>query len=69
MLSRPVNATAPNPVTNREFSKALGRALNQPAIVTVPAFAVKLALGELSILLLTGQRVIPEKILEAGYEF
>lgn len=68
-VSGPVNATAPNPVMNREFSKALGRALNRPAIVTVPAFAVKLALGELASLLLTGQRVIPEKIIEAGYKF
>ncbi|HEW81174.1 MAG TPA: DUF1731 domain-containing protein, partial [Nitrospirae bacterium] len=67
--SGPVNATAPNPVTNKEFSDALGKALNRPAIVNVPVFAVKLALGELASLLLTGQRVIPEKILEAGYEF
>ena len=68
-VSGPVNVTAPNPVTNKEFSKALGRALNRPAIVNVPAFAVRLALGELASLLLTGQRVIPEKILEAGYKF
>jgi uncharacterized protein (TIGR01777 family) len=68
-VSGPVNATAPNPVTNREFSKALGRALNRPAIVSVPSFAVKLALGELASVILTGQRVIPEKILEAGYKF
>ena len=68
-VSDPVNATAPNPVTNKEFSDALGKALNRPAIVNVPVFAVKLALGELASLLLTGQRVIPEKILEAGYEF
>ena len=68
-VSGPVNGTAPNPVTNRQFSKALGRALHRPAVVTVPAFAVKLALGELGGLLLTGQRVMPEKALEAGYKF
>lgn len=68
-VSGPVNVTAPNPVTNKEFSKALGKALHRPSSVTVPAFAVKLALGELSSIILTGQRVIPEKILEAGYEF
>ena len=68
-LSGPVNATAPNPVRNREFSKALGRALNRPAIINVPAFAVKLALGELASVVLTGQRVIPEKALEVGYKF
>ncbi len=68
-VSGPVNGTAPNPIMNREFSRALGRALNRPAIVHVPAFAVKLALGELAGLLLTGQRVVPEKALEAGYKF
>jgi uncharacterized protein (TIGR01777 family) len=68
-VSGPVNATAPNPVTNKEFSDALGRALNRPSSITVPAFAVKLALGELGSVILAGQRVIPERILEAGYEF
>ena len=68
-VSGPVNATAPNPVTNKEFSDALGKALNRPSNVTVPAFAVKLALGELASVILTGQRVIPKKALEAGYEF
>ncbi len=69
LVAGPVNATAPNQVTNREFSKALGKALNRPAILTLPAFAVKLALGELASVILTGQRVVPQKILEAGYEF
>ena len=68
-VSGPVNGTSPNPVTNKEFSNALGRALNRPAILTVPAFAVKLALGELASVILTGQRVVPEKALEAGYKF
>lgn len=68
-VSGPVNAVAPNPVTNREFSSALGKALQKPSWLAVPAFAVKLALGELGGMLLTGQRVIPEKIVKAVYNF
>ncbi len=64
-----VNATAPNPVTNRDFCRALGKALHRPSWVHVPAFAVKLAIGEFGRVVLTGQRVLPEKILKAGYEF
>ena len=68
-LSGPVNATAPNPVTQREFAQALGRALHRPALVPTPAFALKLALGEMAEMLLTGQRVVPTKALEAGFSF
>lgn len=68
-VSGPVNLTAPNPVTNKEFSNALGKALKRPALINVPAFAVRLVLGELASVLLTGQKVIPEKALEAGYKF
>jgi uncharacterized protein (TIGR01777 family) len=68
-VSGPLNATAPNPVTNREFSTALGRALHRPSCFTVPGFVVKLTLGELGSVMLTGQRVIPEKALKAGYRF
>ena len=68
-VSGPVNLTAPNPVTNKEFSNALGKALNRPSLINVPAFAVRLVLGELASVLLTGQKVIPEKALEAGYKF
>lgn len=68
-VSGPVNATAPYPVTNKEFSSSLGKALKRPSCFAVPAFVVKLTLGELGGVLLTGQRVLPEKILKAGYKF
>lgn len=67
--SGPVNLTAPEPVTNAGFTKALGRALGRPTVLPVPAFALKLALGELSSVLLTGQRAVPERARELGYEF
>lgn len=68
-ISGPVNATAPQPVTNKEFSTALGKALHRPSFLAVPGFVVKLTLGELGGVLLTGQRVLPEKALKEGYEF
>ena len=65
-----VNAASPNPVTNREFSKALGRALNRPAVVPVPGFAVSILRGrELAETVKGGQRVIPRRTLDLGYEF
>ena len=64
-----LNATAPNPVTNKEFSNILGKVLNRPSFMPVPDFALKLLLGEMSELLLTGQNVIPERALESGYKF
>lgn len=68
-IAGPVNLTAPIPVTNKEFSDALGRALGKPSWLSVPGFIVKLTLGELGGVLLTGQRVSPEKVLKAGYQF
>jgi uncharacterized protein (TIGR01777 family) len=68
-VSGPVNATAPNPVTNRVFSSALGKALGRPSCFAVPGFIVRLTLGELGGVLLTGQRVLPEKALREGYKF
>ena len=68
-ISGPVNATAPNPVTNTEFSAALGKALKRPSWFAVPGFILRLTLGELGNVLLTGQRVFPEKALKAGYQF
>jgi uncharacterized protein (TIGR01777 family) len=68
-VSGPVNAAAPNPVTNKEFSTALGKALNRPSCLAVPGFMVELTLGELGAVLLTGQKVLPEKALETGYKF
>ncbi len=63
------NLSAPNPVTNAEFTRTLGRVLGRPTIFPVPAFALKLALGELSDALLTGQRAVPEKALALGCQF
>jgi uncharacterized protein len=63
----PVHATAPHPVPNREFSKALGRALHRPAIVPVPAFALKILYGGMSKLVLEGQNAVPRRTLELGY--
>lgn len=69
-VSGPLNATAPTPVTNREFSRALGRAIHRPAVLTTPAFALRLLLGEMADgLLLSGQRVVPEKALRLGFAF
>jgi uncharacterized protein len=65
-----INATAPNPVTNREFSKALGRALHRPAVMRVPKFAVAaLRGGELADAVAGGARVLPRRALDLGYEF
>jgi uncharacterized protein (TIGR01777 family) len=68
-MSGPFNATAPNPETNRGFSKKLGAALHRPALIPMPPAAVKLLVGEMSQLLLTGQKVLPRRILDAGYQF
>jgi len=69
-VSGVVNATSPNPATNREFSKALGRALGRPAIVPVPGFVLDLKFGaEFGKVLRGGQRVIPKRALELGYQF
>lgn len=65
-----VNAVAPEPVRNREFATLLGKALGRPAILPAPAFALRLALGQMADeLLLASQRVVPRKLLEAGFEF
>jgi len=65
-----LNATAPNPVTNRDFARALGRAIHRPAFLPAPAFAMKRLLGEMAEgLLLAGQRAVPDKALRAGYLF
>jgi uncharacterized protein len=69
-VSGTINATAPNPVTNREFSKALGRALHRPAFMPVPKFAVTaLRGGELADAVAGGARVLPRRALDGGYEF
>lgn len=69
-LSGPVNVVDPRPVTNREFTKTLGRVLFRPTIFPVPAFAVRLLFGEMGDALLLGStRVVPRKLLESGYRF
>jgi uncharacterized protein (TIGR01777 family) len=64
-----VNATAPHPVTNEEFTERLAIALHRPAILPVPAFALKLALGEMSEMVLASQRVLPTVAKSAGFRF
>lgn len=65
----PVNVTAPEPVTNRELSKALGRVLRRPAVMPVPAFALRLLYGEMGSIVTTGARVVPARLAELGYRF
>lgn len=67
--SGPYNACAPHPVRNREFAKTLGQVLHRPAFMPMPAFALKVGLGELSGLLLGGQKAVPERLLAAGFTF
>lgn len=68
-LSGPVNCCSPNPVTNKELTKALAGVLHRPAVVPAPAFAVRLALGEFGSVLLEGQRVLPRRLQKAGLVF
>jgi len=65
----PVNATAPEPVTNRELSRALGRALHRPAVLPVPGVALRALYGEMAEIVTTGARVLPAKALMLGYGF
>ncbi|MBL8291969.1 MAG: TIGR01777 family oxidoreductase [Bryobacterales bacterium] len=65
----PVNGAAPNPVTNADFTAALGRAVHRPALLPVPEFAVKVLYGEMAQILFHSQRVIPQFPLSAGFEF
>ncbi len=67
--SGPVNATAPDPPTNRAFSKALGRALRRPALAPVPGLAVRVLYGEMADIVVTGQRAVPERALALGFTF
>lgn len=69
-LSGPVNLTAPNPVDNKEFTKILGRVIKRPTIAPLPGFAAKLIFGEMAdAILLSGTKVLPTKLTEAGYSF
>jgi uncharacterized protein len=64
-----INASAPEPVTNKQFAKALGHALNRPAVAPVPGFTIKLMYGEMSQIVLKGVRMVPGRAAELGYEF
>jgi hypothetical protein len=68
-ISGPVNLTAPVPATNTEFTRALAAAVRRPALLSLPGPAVRLALGELSSELLGSSRVVPSRLLEAGFSF
>ncbi len=65
----PINLTAPEPVTNKQLSKALGRVLNRPAVAPVPGLAVKALYGEMASIVTTGVRAVPARLQELGYEF
>lgn len=65
----PINVTAPDPVTNAELSKALGRVLHRPAVAPVPGFAVKALYGEMAEIVTTGVRAVPTRLRELGYGF
>ena len=68
-LAGPVNGAAPNPVTNAEFTRELGRALHRPAFLPVPEIALKVLIGEMAEVLFGSQRVLPKAALASGYEF
>jgi uncharacterized protein len=67
--SGPINATAPTPVSNRDFSRALGRALHRPALLPVPGAALRVLYGEMAEIVTEGARVVPAKALVLGYQF
>jgi hypothetical protein len=67
--SGPFNATAPEPVANREFAHALGRVLHRPAVLPIPAFPLRALYGEMASVVTTGQRALPVRALERGFEF
>jgi uncharacterized protein (TIGR01777 family) len=69
-LQGPLNVVSPNPVTNEEFTKTLGHVLNRPTALQMPAFAARLAFGEMADeMLLVSQRVMPRKLVSAGFQF
>jgi uncharacterized protein len=68
-ITGPLNATAPNPVTNKQFAQALGKVLGRPSFLPTPAFALRVLLGESAQIVANGQRVLPAKALAAGYRF
>jgi NAD dependent epimerase/dehydratase family enzyme len=65
----PVNACAPHPATNRELTRALGRALHRPAALPIPGLALRVLYGEMAGVITAGQRAVPEQALSLGYRF
>jgi uncharacterized protein (TIGR01777 family) len=68
-LSGPFNICSPNPVRNKELARAIGRALHRPSFMAAPAFMIRLLLGEFGSVILKGQRVVPRRLLESGFNF
>lgn len=68
-VSGPLNGAAPNPVTNREFTRALAKAVHRPVSLPVPSFSLRLLYGEMADMLLHGQKVLPERTTSLGFEF
>ncbi|MCX7571091.1 TIGR01777 family oxidoreductase [Tumebacillus sp. DT12] len=68
-IKGPVNGTAPNPLTNDQFGRVVGKVAGRPHWMPVPSFVMKTLFGELSVLLLEGQKVLPKKVLDHGFEF
>jgi hypothetical protein len=67
--SSPFNLVAPNPATNGQVSRALGRVLGRPAVMPIPGFVLRLMFGEMATLLLDGQRAVPRRLLDLGFQF
>ena len=63
------NLTSPNPLKNVDFERAIGRAMRRPALITTPAFSIRLLFGEMAITVLEGQRVVPERLEKEGFVF
>jgi len=68
-IKGPVNFCAPNPVRNRDFAKALGRILGRPSFMKVPSFMIRTLMGEMGTIVMSSQRVVPERLLKNGFEF
>lgn len=68
-LDGPLNVSAPEPVRNGQFAKTLGRVMGRPSFMPAPGFAMRAVLGEMATMVLSGQRAVPEKALQAGYRF
>ncbi|HSQ86256.1 MAG TPA: DUF1731 domain-containing protein [Desulfobacterales bacterium] len=68
-IEGPVNFCSPNPVRNRDFAKALGRILGRPSFMKVPSFMIRTLMGEMGTIVMSSQRVVPDRLLKNGFEF